>query len=230
MEAKPRTYPLEAIYTPLRDQVRDEIRNRIIDGRYAPGTRLVERELADQLGVSRLPVREALRIVEAENLVEALPRRGIIVRRLSRTDVEELFDVREALESLACRLAAQRADRAGLTRLRRLVNKAAQAIERNDLNSIGEANAAFHDEVITIAANSVLSGMLEPLSDRMHWLFRQNNDPKRLWAEHLHLYEAIASGDAQAAGDDAVDHVRVNRALALSLLFGGDDQYPGGHR
>lgn len=225
--AQPKVFQLASDYTPLRDQVRDEIRARVVDGRYPPGFRIVERELADELGVSRLPVREALRMLQAEGFVEVLPRRGNIVKQLSRTDVEELFDVREALEMLACRRAAERADRAGLNRLQRLVDRARRAIDAGDIGRVGATNAAFHDEIINLAGNSLLSAILEPLHDRMHWLFRQYDDPERLWVEHRRLYEAIASGDADAASACAVDHVRVNRQIALWLLFDRVEQAAG---
>src|SRR3954453_21872928 len=111
----------------LRDQVCEELRDRIIAGRLQPGHRLVERDLATEFGVSRVPVREAIRILVGEGFVEALSPRRIVVKELSRRDVEELFDVREALEVLATRLAAQQADRTGLRELERLVEQARRA-------------------------------------------------------------------------------------------------------
>ena len=99
---------------PLRETVRDTLRTRIFEGHYAPGTRLVERDLAAEFNVSRLPVREALRMLRQEGLIRdrGCPRR-IEVSALSPKDVEDLFDVRQSLEVLACRLAAARATEAG---------------------------------------------------------------------------------------------------------------------
>ncbi len=207
-------------FVPLRDRVRDEIRQRIIDGDYPPGARIVERDLADELGVSRVPVREAFRILEAEGFVAVVPRRGVIVRQLSEADVAELFDVREALEVLACRRAAERAGQADLTRLERILGQVRKAVQASDARAAGAANEAFHDQIIALARNKLLAAMLEPLQGRLHWLFRQHDNPAELYGQHLQLFEAIASGDPDRAGLQALEHVRVNRERAFGLLFG----------
>src|SRR5437899_11279298 len=97
----------------LRDQVCEDLRDRIISGRLAPGDRLVERDVAEEFGVSRVPVREAIRILLGEGFLTALSPRRIVVTRHDRKDVENLFDLREALEVLAARPAAERADTTG---------------------------------------------------------------------------------------------------------------------
>jgi len=199
--------------------VRDDIRDRIVSGSLAPGQRIVERELAAELGVSRIPIREAFRMLETEGFVSVVPRRGVVVRRLSRHDVEELFDVREALEVLAVRRATERASDAELTHLSRIVDSGAKATTRDS----GEAAASretFHDEIIRLAHNELLAGMLEPLQGRLHWLFRQNDDHERLFREHRLLAEAMASRDVDWAGQEALLHVRRNRDVSIALLFG----------
>jgi DNA-binding GntR family transcriptional regulator len=211
-------------YTLLRDAVRDEIRAGIIDGRYPPNTRIIERNLAEQLGVSRIPVREALRMLETEGFVTLVPRRGVLVRQLSENDVEELFDVRQALEVLAAERAAERAGKGDILRLRQLLARGRRAIDAGDMSAVWAANEEFHDEIIRLARNGLLAGVLEPLQGRLHWLFRQHENPERLWDEHSELCDAIASGDPQRAAAQALQHVRTNRALALRLLFGA----PGG--
>jgi DNA-binding GntR family transcriptional regulator len=210
---------LGAAHAPLRDQVREEIRQRISDGRLAPGDKMVERELAAELGVSRVPVREALRTLETEGFVQVVPRKGVVVRHLSRRDVEELFDVREALEVLATRRAAERATADELARLRRTLDKGRAALRRGDNVTAQACNEAFHDAIVTMAHNELLGGLLEPLQGRLHWLFRQNEDLAELVDEHRELYAAIASGDPDRAGVFALEHVRVNREIALRLLF-----------
>lgn len=207
-------------YTLLRDAVRDEIRERIIDGRYPPNTRIVERSLAEQLGVSRIPVREALRMLETEGFVTLVPRRGVLVRQLSEKDVDELFDVRRALEVLAAERAAERAGKGDILRLRQVLARGRRAMDAGDLTAVWAANEEFHDEIIRLARNDLLADLLEPLQGRLHWLFRQHENPERLWAEHSELCDAIASGDPELAGAQALQHVRINRALALRLLFG----------
>ncbi len=218
--------PLGLAHLPLRDQIRNRIRDRIVRGELPPGSKMVERELAAELGVSRVPVREALRMLESEGFVQVVPRRGVIVKQLSRTDVEELFDVRESLEALTARRAAQHATPAGLRRMKRHLDKARRAADAGRLDRFGDANVAFHDEIAAVARNSLLGTILEPLRGRLDWLFRQIDDPDTLCAEHDRLYEAIASGDPVKAGTVAVEHVASSQATALRVLFGGDSPVP----
>ncbi|WP_158887185.1 GntR family transcriptional regulator [Amycolatopsis anabasis] len=208
--------PLAAV----RQRVRDELRDRILEGRLRPGDRLVERDLAEDLGVSRVPVREAIRSLEAEGFLVVQSPRRVVVRQLSRVDVEELFDVREALEVLASGLAAARADRLGLRRLQRLLGQAEKATASGRAARITEANSRFHDEIIALAGNGLLSTVLQPLEGRLRWLTRQNEHWGDLLAEHRRLYEAIASGDTERAKACALEHVRTNRAATLDQLFG----------
>lgn len=203
----------------LRDQLREEIRDRIISGRLRPGHRLVERELAEEFGVSRLPVREAIRMLTGEGFVEALSPRKIIVKHLSRRDVEELFDVRESLEVLATRQATSRADRVGLRELARLLEQARLATLSGGPDTLSRANAAFHHHVIELAGNRLLASLIEPLEGRLRWIFQQIDDPAVVWEEHRELCDAIISGDVDSAVACSLRHVRRNRATALRVLY-----------
>lgn len=209
---------LGAAYAPLRDQVRDDIRQRIVEGVLAPGQKIVERELAAELGVSRIPIREAIRMLESEGFVTVVPRSGVVVRRLSRHDVEELFDVREALEVLAVRRATECATDAELKRLAYLVDRAAAPRIAENPKEAGAAREAFHDEIIRLAHNGLLAGLLEPLQGRLHWLFRQNQDHRGLCQEHRRLVEAMLTRDPVQASDEALRHVRRNRAISMRVL------------
>ncbi|MBB4683025.1 GntR family transcriptional regulator [Amycolatopsis jiangsuensis] len=217
-------------FAATRQRVRDELRERILTGRLRPGDRLVERELAEDLGVSRVPVREAIRSLEAEGFLVVQSPRRVVVRQLARVDVEELFDVREALESLAAGLAAERAGKPQLRRLERLLAEAARATQRGDGARIATLNSRLHDEIVTIAGNGLLSTVLQPLEGRLRWLTSQNEHWSDLLGEHRRLVEAIASGDAARARELAAEHVRVNRAVTLRALFGadGEDERPAG--
>ncbi|MCZ2403688.1 GntR family transcriptional regulator [Paenarthrobacter sp. Z7-10] len=204
---------------PLREIVRDKIRQRIYSGQYAPGGRLIERDLADEFDVSRLPVREALRMLREEGLVAERSTRGLVVRELTRADVEELFDVREALEAMSCRLAAQRATDTDLLALKRLLEEAKDATGRQDAGAAREANGRFHDEIPRMAHNELLRNILEPLHGRLQWLFRQTDDLELLCSEHEQLLDAIASGDTELAARAAEQHVRSSRHRTLHALF-----------
>ncbi|WP_079127276.1 GntR family transcriptional regulator [Streptomyces sp. TP-A0874] len=212
------TRNIDADYQPLRERVRDELRQQIIDNVHPPGTRLVESDLAAQLGISRVPVREALRALESEGFVRAVPRRGAEVVQLSEQDVEELFDVREALEVLACRQAAHRATAGELRKMRKLLDKARKAVESADEIALGRANEAFHDEILNLSHNALLQTVLLPLQGRMHWLLRQTGDPHDLVDEHTALYEAIASRSPDLAAERARQHARLNREIVRRRL------------
>ena len=192
---------------PLREAVRDTLRTRIFEGHYAPGTRLVERDLAAEFNVSRLPIREALRMLRQEGLIRDRASRGSEVAGLSAKDVEDLFDVRESLEVLACRLAASRATEEDLRRLSGLLDDADRFLAKGSILEAHRANSEFHDAITSIANNNFLRSALEPLQGRMHWLFRHVSDLPELIQEHRELYAAIASGDPERAAAQSASHI-----------------------
>lgn len=192
---------------PLRETVRDTIRVRIFEGHYAPGTRLVERDLAAEFHVSRLPVREALRMLRQEGIIGDRNGKGAEVSALSAKDVADLFDVRNSLEVLACRLAASRANSADLQALEQLLLSAEAFLAKGSLLEAHRANSEFHDAITRIADNDFLRSALEPLQGRMHWLFRHVSDLPELLQEHRALYLAIASGDPERAAAQSASHI-----------------------
>ncbi|HKU04377.1 MAG TPA: GntR family transcriptional regulator [Arthrobacter sp.] len=192
---------------PLRETVRDTLRTRIFEGHYAPGTRLVERDLAAEFSVSRLPVREALRMLRQEGLISDRGARGAEVSSLSPKDVEDLFDVRQSLEVLACRLAAKRATKDDLAYLKRLLDNAEAFLAKGSVMEAHRSNSEFHDAITGIADNNFLKSALEPLQGRMHWLFRHVSDLPELIREHRELYAAIASGDPDKAAAQSASHI-----------------------
>lgn len=210
---------LGAAHATLREQVTDHLRAQIASGTIRPDTRLVEQELADRLGVSRVPVREALRKLETEGLVSRLPRRGVVVSSMTRADLDNLFDVREALEVQAARLATQRARPEELEELAEVVRRANEALSQDDTEAFVEMNDRFHDLVIAMAHNPVLRQVLEPLQGRLRWILRQNRNPELVCREHEDLCEAIASGKPARAVKVATTHVRTSREMAVSTLF-----------
>ncbi|MDP9395546.1 MAG: GntR family transcriptional regulator [Actinomycetota bacterium] len=212
----------------LREQVEDEIRERIVSGAYAPGQRLVEDRIAIELGVSRNPVREALRALSLDGFVVALPRRGAMVRRLSESDVHDLFDVRRSLESLAASLAAQRgASRDGAS-LRGVLAAAQDAITRGAFDELAALNTDFHEQVVALSGNTMLAVLVRSLAWRTRWIFRQSAATRgpESWTEHLHLVEAIEARDAERAAALAAEHVEAARASALRHLRELDGHRP----
>jgi DNA-binding GntR family transcriptional regulator len=205
-------------HRPLRDQVADELRRRIIECDYAPGHRLTEDRLASDFGVSRNPVREAIRVLEREGFLIALPRRGAVVASVSAQDVENLFDVRLSLEVRAAQLAAERIDGAGRAALEALIAKAERARSVADLAAL---NTAFHAEICRLSGNSLLASIMESLHDRLQWIYRQSVEVRapHSWAEHQALAVAIYAGDPEAAAHAAHTHVLAARRSALNLTM-----------
>ncbi|TGB15401.1 GntR family transcriptional regulator [Streptomyces sp. MZ04] len=203
----------------LRDQVCEGIRDRIISGQLRPGDRLLERDVAEEFNVSRIPVREAIRVLLSEGFLEAASPRKIVVKQLSFQDVLDLFDLREALEVLAVRRATERAEKPQLDALRRLLDSAEKATRTGRPDRISRANTSFHHHIVEIAGNAILADTLQPLEGRMRWLFQQVDDPATVWEEHQALYEAIAARDIDLAADRALRHVRHYREVAVRVLF-----------
>lgn len=209
----------------LRHRAYESIKQRIVGLELRPGQRLVERDLATDLEVSRIPLREALRVLAAEGLVLLVPGKGALVAPFSPADVNDLFDVREALESLAARLAAANATPDALRPLKDLLAEARSATRAADPQRIATANAAFHAEIIELAGNPLLSTQMRPLAARTEWLFRltASRDAAEQCSEHEVLYRLIAAGDAAGAAECAFAHVAAGRAPSLALAHSWSD-------
>lgn len=183
------------------------LRDQITDGTRAPGSRLVEREIAAELGVSRLPVRDALRGLVGEGLVTPRPRTWAVVREFSPTDVADLNEVRSALEMLGFRLAAQRRTRAGLARLRARLDEEVAAAARGDGAAARRAAAGFHETVTELADNALLSELDLTLRSRLRWLLGQHDDFVAVADEHEALYRAIEARDVPGVEELAARHL-----------------------
>lgn len=214
----------------LREVAYDELRARIVGLRLAPGTRLVERDLADELAVSRIPLREAMQRLQRDGLVVVVPRQGAIVSPFTVDDVRDLFDVRESLEVLAARLAAERADDKGLEALAAQLDTARRATGRRDEAAIAAANAGFHTMIVDLAANPLLESVLEPLEARTQWLFHltRDRDATVQCREHEELLAAIADHDPDRAAESAFHHVHSGReaSLRMAAQWAGTDIDP----
>ncbi len=195
---------------PLRDIVRDHLRAQIIVGDYPAGSRLVEEAVAKALGVSRNPVREALRVLETEGFVEFLPRRGASVSAMTEGEVLEILTVRAHLESLTARLAARYASHADVARLRSVLAAAQGAIDQEDPARVGALNTEFHELVLRAARNQVLIDIITPLRGRLQRIFVESFSVDRAGEslrEHSELVDAIADHDEERAAVLGTDHV-----------------------
>ena len=200
----------------------ERLRTLIIEGMLAPGARLNERELSEQLGLSRTPLREAFRLLAAEGLLLQLPNRGVQVVALSREDVRHAFEVMASLEGLAGELAAARVTDADLDDLRALQGDLEKAHKRRDLPAYYRVNRAIHDRLNAIAANPVLAQTCRTLNARLHALrFRSNlNGAKweRAVAEHRSMLAALAARDGAALRDLLVRHLHAKLQAVLETM------------
>jgi GntR family transcriptional regulator, trigonelline degradation regulator len=156
---------------PLRRQVLDELRQSIISGRSAPGTRLIERELIEMLGVSRTVIREALRQLESEGLVAILPNKGPIVRELTASEATDLYAIRAVLEGLAARSFVKNANAMQVEELERALNRTADAYQSDDAELILITKNRFYDVLFDGACSETLSSMIAMLHTRI-WRWR----------------------------------------------------------
>lgn len=206
----------------LRDRVLDELRERILNGTYAPGERLTEERVANDFGVSRSPVREALRVISTEGLVRINPRRGAEVATPDPVATRDLLSVRARLEPLAARLAAGRATAADIAALRTLLDRSRRATEEGDLAAVTDLNSAFHMEVVRIADNAWLSAFSRRMYLHVQWVFRLSADHRAQpsWREHIAIVDAIEAGDADGAESLAAIHVQAASAAAGAVIGG----------
>jgi DNA-binding GntR family transcriptional regulator len=201
----------------LRISVREAIRERVISGQLPPGSRLVERQLAEQLQVSRVPVREALRALEREGFVEERATGGMVVTRLSEDDLETLFEVRSALEEILCRRLVRTVDDRGLDRLQAAVDRTAAAIDAGDSDTAVAANASFHEVLIEEAGSRVLASVIEPVAGQMRWMLNQHDDAAAMNAEHRLILAALRDRDAERAIGACRDHLASSRTEAVRV-------------
>jgi DNA-binding GntR family transcriptional regulator len=201
----------------LRDQVLTELRRRIVDAHYLPGERLTEDRLAADFGVSRNPVREALRVVEAEGFVEVQPRRGAVVATPDEATMRDMFAVRGLLEPLAARLAAGRARDGQLASLRALLDEARLATETGDLDRVADLNSALHTRVVELSGNLLLRQFSLSMYRHVHWVFRLGAATRAThsWKEHVRLVEALEAHDPDAAELAAAEHVHAAEVAAI---------------
>ena len=202
-------------FAPEAERIAQQLRDEIIDGIRRPGSRLVERDLAAEMGVSRVPVRDALKVLIAEGLATPRPRTWTTVREFTAADIDDLIEVRSALETMAFRLAAQRWTDSGLARLSADLDAERAAAASGDARAARRAGAAFHARVAELAGNALLAELSAVTSSRMRWLLAQHDDLDEMVDEHEQLLSAIADRDADGAARLAADHLVTSRRAAL---------------
>lgn len=200
----------------------ERLRTLIIEGALPPGARLNERELSEQLGVSRTPLREAFRTLAADGLLVQLPNRGAQVVAMSREDAQHAFEVMASLEGLAGELAVRHVTDGDLVDLEELQADMEVAHRAHDLPAYYRINRAIHDRINAIAGNPVLAQTYRTLNARLHALRFRSNFNRAKWdqavVEHRAMIAALAARDGAALRDLMVRHVRAKLQAVLETM------------
>lgn len=205
------------------DQVLDHIRDAILSGRLAAGTRIDQNALSAELGVSIIPVRESLRQLEAEGLIEKRPYRGAFVAALSMTELVDIYITRESLEELAARLAVPRLTTESLTALGQLLSEMESATSAGDRAALFDLNGTFHFTLYAASGNAILCQIIEGLWDRSsvyrrRFTFMPERAQQAL-EEHRRILDACRRGDVEAAGREVRANVNhTTRAISEERL------------
>lgn len=194
-------------YLPLRDVVFNTLRQAILRGELKPGERLMEIQLANKLGVSRTPVREAIRKLELEGLVLMIPRKGAEVADISEKSLRDVLEVRKALEELAARLACDKIRKAQLTKLRRAAEDFRKILKSNDITQIAEADVCFHDIIYEATENQKLIQLLNNLREQMYRYRIEYLKHREVYQQLLQEHEEIILRIGNKEKEEAVEVV-----------------------
>lgn len=209
-------------YLPLREVVFNTLREEILKGELEPGERLMEIQIADRLGVSRTPVREAIRKLELEGLAIMLPRRGAIVASITVSDLEDVLEVRRVLEGLTVDLACKKITEEELDQLKKCLDEFKRVVGGKDLTLITEKDVAFHDVINNASRNRRLIQILNNLREQIYRYrleYIKDADKRMLLVEeHKMIYEAIRNRDSSAAKKAIKKHISNQKKTIIENL------------
>lgn len=213
-------------YLPLRDVVFNTLREAILKGDLKPGERLMELQLAAKLGVSRTPIREAIRMLEQEGLAVTMPRKGAEVAKMTLKDMEDVLEIRESLDELAVRIACEKITEEQLKRLIAVKETFETSTRTGDVTKIAEADVSFHDVIYEATGNPKLVTLLNNLREQVYrYRVEYIKDPKNypiLIAEHEAIVEALKNRDKMVAVLAMHEHV-ANQAAAVKSVIQGQE-------
>ena len=199
-------------YLPLRDVVFNTIKDGILTGRLRPGERLLENQLAEELGVSRTPIREALRMLEIENLVDLIPRKGAQVRDMSEKDIKDVLEIRKVLEELASGLAAENITKQQIADLKQAHIDFVESFERGDRDGVIEADSRFHDIIFSATKNDKLKQIISNISIQIYRyritylkLLTNISVPNQQHLDLIRAFEKRSPSEARAISREHID-------------------------
>ena len=214
--------PVLEEYIPLRDVVFKSLREAIIPGQLQSGERLMEIKLSEKMGVSRTPIREAIRKLEQEGLVIMRPRRGAEVAPIDEKNLREILEIRKALESLTGRLASSKASVDDIRNLTNINTAMKRAVDMGDVEMMTEKDVDFHETITRIAGNDHLSEMIDMIREHLYRyrlaFIKGLSDRSVLIEEHAKIIEAIETGDGVGAGQFIVLHIGRQEDYILEQL------------
>ena len=209
-------------YLPLRDVVFNTLRQAILKGELAPGERLMEIQLAERLGVSRTPIREAIRKLELEGLVLMIPRRGAEVARISEKSLKDVLEVRRSLEELAIELACQRMTEEDMQALEEAQKAFKAAIDQGDAMKIAETDEAYHDVIYHSTRNKRLVQILNNLREQMYRYrleyLKDTQSHDRLVEEHQKIVNAIIEKNKEEAVRLIQEHIYIQELTVIKKI------------
>ena len=209
-------------YLPLRDVVFNTLREAILKGELKPGERLMELQLAAKLGVSRTPIREAIRMLEQEGLAVTIPRKGAEVAKMTEKDMEDVLQIREALDELAAKIACEQISEEQLEELVATMHEFEESTKTDNVKKIAEADVKFHDIIYQSTGNPNLVNMLNNLREQMYryrveYLKDENNYPT-LMKEHKDIVEGLVRKNKTQVTETMHQHVK-NQAVAVKAMI-----------
>ena len=215
-------------YMPLRDVVFHTLRRGIMQGDLKPGERLMEIKLANRLGVSRTPIREAIRMLELEGLVVMIPRKGAQVAEITEKDLKDVLEVRMGLEELAVKFACQRITEEQLDNLYHASRKFEEAVKREDLTELAQADVDFHDLIYKATGNERLVQLLNNIREQMYRYrveyLKDEEIRGSLVQEHDTLLEKLSQRDLEGAKQVTQSHIERQQAYILETIYGQNEK------
>ncbi|NLC68778.1 MAG: GntR family transcriptional regulator [Clostridiaceae bacterium] len=209
-------------YKPLRDIIFTTLREAIIMGELKPGERLMEVQLAQKMGVSRTPVREAIRKLELEGFVIMIPRKGAHVAKLSVKDIMDVLEVRASLDGLATSLAAERIAESELKELRQVQSQFDSYVEKDNLQGVIKKDVEFHDVIYKASKNDKLIQISNNLREQVYRFrviyLKDFRSTKEVIREHMEIYQAISNRDPDAARKAAEKHIKNQELMIVDAI------------
>ncbi len=209
-------------YKNAREAAFEKIKEAIIKGYFKPGEKLVEQTLAQEMGVSRTPVREAIRRLEAEGFVVSIPRKGVVVSRADKEEIVQLYSIRAELEGLAARWAIENADEDDIRKLDEAISRMEETAASGDLDGVVQSNALFHDAIAQASKSRILCTLLKTLQDNIQRFRFQSlhlpGRPEAALAEHKEIVAAIKEKKTEEADRLLKEHLQNACAAALAHM------------